>query len=136
KRERPLSFDRQTAAGALGVFAGSLALYVVTLPPGLLWGGGDFARFQTWAYLGRVETGVDIFAHPLWVVLAHPFTWLPVRDPAWRANLAAAVFAAIALVFVYLACRRLTRSDFAALLATGALALSHTFWTYAVMPKV
>ena len=118
------------------VFAASMTLYVATLAPGLLWGGGDFARFQTWAYLGHIEGKVDIFAHPLWVYAAHPFTWLPIRDPAWRANLASAVFASLALVFVFLSASHLTRSRPAALLATATLAVSHTFWTYAVMPKV
>jgi Protein O-mannosyl-transferase TMEM260-like len=121
---------------SLLVFLAALALYVATLAPGLLWGGGDFARFQTWAYLGHFEGKVDIFAHPLWVYLAHPFTWLPIRDPAWRANFAAAVFAALALVFCFRSARLLSSSLPAALLATGALAVSQTFWTYAVMPKV
>lgn len=120
---------------SLLVFGAALALYVATLAPGLLWGGGDFAKFQTWAFLGWIEGKVDIFAHPLWPVVAHPFMWLPIRGPAWRANFASAVFASAALVFVFRsACR--TASPLAALLATGALAVSHTFWTYAVTPKV
>ncbi len=127
---------RRELLPAAGVALAALALYVATLPPGLLWGGGDFARFQTWAFLGRIEGGVDIFAHPLWVILAHPFTWLPIRDPAWRASLASAVFGTGALVCVFLSARLLRASLPAALLATAALTLSHTFWTYAVMPKV
>jgi len=129
-------FERRTTLASLLVFGAALVLYVTTLAPGLLWGGGDFARFQTWAYLGHIEGKVDIFAHPLWVYVAHPFTWLPIRDPAWRANFASAVFAATALVFVFLSAGFLTRLRPAALLATAALAVSHTFWTYAVMPKV
>lgn len=129
-------FERRAALASLLVFSAALVLYVVTLAPGLLWGGGDFARFQTWAYLGHIEGKVDIFAHPLWVYVAHPFTWLPIRDPAWRANFASAVFAATALVFIFLSARFLTHSRPAALLATAALAVSHTFWIYAVMPKV
>lgn len=128
--------NRSDGAAALAVVAVALTLYTATLAPGLLWGGGDFARFQTWAYLGGIEGPVDLFAHPLWVYLAHPFTWLPVRDPAWRANFASAVFASAALGFVFQICRLATRSIAPALLATGALAVSHTFWTYAVMPKV
>jgi hypothetical protein len=120
----------------IGVILAALALYLATLAPGLLWGGGDFARFQTWAYLGRIEGGVDVFAHPLWVILAHPFTWLPIGTPAWRANFASAVFGVAALACTFLAARYLTRANRSALLATAALALSHTFWTYAVMPKV
>ncbi len=118
------------------IFAAALALYTATLAPGLLWGGGDFATFQTMAYLLEIQLPGGIFGHPLWVILAHPFTWLPVRDPAWRANFACAVFAALALVLVFLTARRLTRSVPASLLATAALAVSHTFWTYAVMAKV
>lgn len=120
----------------LMVFLGGLALYISTLAPGLLWGGGDFATFQTMAYLLEIQLPGGIFGHPLWVVLAHPFTWLPIRDVAWRANLASAVFAAGALVLVFLTARRLTHSTPASLLATAALAASHTFWTYAVMAKV
>jgi hypothetical protein len=129
-------FERRAVLATALVFAAALTLYTATLAPGLLWGGGDFARFQTWAYLGHIEGKVDIFAHPLWVYVAHPFTWLPLRDPAWRANFASAVFAAAALLFVFHAARLLTPSLPAALLATAALAVSHTFWTYAVMPKV
>ena len=118
------------------VFLTSLALYISTLAPCLLWGGGDFATFQTMAYLLEIELPGGIFGHPLWVILAHPFTWLPIRDVAWRANLASAVFAAGALTLVFLTARHLTRSVPASLLATAALAVSHTFWTYAVMAKV
>lgn len=118
------------------IFVMAMALYLLTLAPGLLWGGGDFATFQTMVYLLEIQLPGGIFGHPLWVILAHPFTWLPIRDVAWRANLASAVFAAGALVLVFLTARRLTRSVPASLLATAALAVSHTFWTYAVMAKV
>jgi len=121
---------------ATGVFLLSLSLYVSTLAPGLLWGGGDFATYQMSAVLGKPNVEGGIFAHSLWVILAHPFTRLPLRDPAWRANFASAVFAAVALSLLFLSCLHITRSRAASLLATGALAVSHTFWTYAVMPKV
>ncbi len=121
---------------ALIVFLAALALYIPTLAPGLLWGGGDFATFQLKAYLLEIDLTSGIFGHPLWVILAHPFTWLPIRDVAWRANLASAVFAALALALVFLTAYRLTFSLPASLLAAAALAVSHTFWTYAVMAKV
>ncbi|MDY6875941.1 MAG: DUF2723 domain-containing protein [Chloroflexota bacterium] len=120
---------------AAGISLASLSLYVATLAPGLLWGGGDFAIFQTRAFSCEIfEDGP--FGHSLWVILAHPFTRLPIRDVAWRANFAAAVFGAVALWFVFLSAWYITRSKVASLLATGTLAISHTFWTYAVMPKV
>lgn len=120
----------------LGVFVAGLILYTFTLAPGLLWGGGDFATFQTRAYLGDFLADPSIFGHGLWVLVAHPFTWLPINDPAWRANFAAAVFAAAALALVFLSARHITGSRAGSLLGVAALALSHTFWTYAVMPKV
>lgn len=129
-----LRLDLVGGLSAALVFGVALTLYVATLAPGLLWGGGDFATFQTRLFLGELRGG--IFGHPLWVIVARPFVWLPIRDVAYRANLAAAVFAALALVCVFLSAHRLTRSLWASLLATGALMVSHTFWTYAVMPKV
>jgi len=131
------NLDKNLGLLAALVFVVALALYMLTLPPGLLWGGGDFALYQTYAYQGSTDTSqVGVYEHVLWVILAHPFTRLPFHDAAWRANFASAVFGAAALVFVFLSARRLTRSNVASLLATVALALSHTFWTYAVMPKV
>ena len=125
--------DQHPGRVAWLVFGVSLVVYVLTLAPGLLWGGGDFSTFQTKAYTGQIES--NVFGHPLWVILARPFLWLPVRDMAYRANLASAVFAAAAVALVFLSARLLTRLTAAALLATGALLVSHTFWTYAVLSK-
>lgn len=114
-----------------------LLLYSVTMPPGLLWGGGDFARYQTGAYLGSLDGEVSVFSHYLWIALTYPVVHLlPLYDPAWRANFATAVYAALALWFVYTTAVRLTGFRLGAAFATLALAVSHTFWTYAVMPKV
>ncbi|MBN1400512.1 MAG: DUF2723 domain-containing protein, partial [Anaerolineae bacterium] len=134
-RERARHLGARWGIAALVTLAG-LGLYVATLAPDLLWGGGDFATYQTRAALGEIVGEGGVFDHPLWVLLAHPFTRLPPRNPAWRANLASAVMGALALGLVYDASWRLTRSTAGALLATAALGVSHTFWTYAVMPKV
>lgn len=133
--QRATLFERTGLLAAL-VFILSLALYTLTLAPGLLWGGNDFAVFQTRAFLGDFTADASPLGHPLWVLLAHLFTLLPIRDIAWRANFAAAVFAAATLAFAFLSARLLTRSNPASLLAAGTLAVSHTFWTYAVTPKV
>ncbi len=117
------------------VFLVALAVYVPTLAPGLLWGGGDFAAFQTFAYTGEGIRG-GAFGHSLWVILVKPFVLLPIRDVAFRANLAAAAFGAATMIFVLLSALEITRSAGASLLATGTLMLSHTMWTYSVMPKV
>ncbi len=130
------------------VFVSALALYALTLAPTVLWGGGDFARFQVWAAALRLEGGAE--GHPLWVALAHVFTALPLGDSAYRVNLSSAVFSAAALSLVHITIYDLiimapqtkTRSHglvaarLGAWFGTISLAVSHTFWTYAVMPKV
>lgn len=109
------------------------ALYIPTLAPTVLWNGGDFAEFQTRA--ARLEIVPTVWGHPLWVILVHPFTRLPVGDVAYRANLATALIAALALALAYLVMRELGASAWGSALGAAALAVSHTFWTYAVMPK-
>ncbi len=118
---------------ALLVGLAALALYIPTLAPTVLWNGGDFAEFQTRA--ARLEIVPTVWGHPLWVILAHPFTRLPIGDVAYRANLATAVISALALALAYVVMRKLGASAWASALSTAALAVSHTFWTYAVMPK-
>ncbi|MDD2696137.1 MAG: DUF2723 domain-containing protein [Anaerolineales bacterium] len=130
------SSQRHYALTLILVFLIALQLYSLTLAPGLLWGGGDFATFQTAAYTGDVEIERGVFSHPLWVLLAHPFTKLPFRDIAWRANFASAVFASLSLVIFFDIAHRQTKALIPATLGTLSLAVSHTFWTYAVMPKV
>jgi hypothetical protein len=125
--------NRYPALLAVTTFVVAIVLYILTLAPGLLWGGGDFATFQTKLFTGQIES--NVFGHPLWVILARPFIWLPIRDVAYRANLASAIFAAMALIFVFLSAWQLTHSAGASLLGTASLMVSHTFWTYAVMPK-
>lgn len=115
------------------VFLGALALYIPTLAPTVLWNGGDFAEFQTRA--AQLEIVPTVWGHPLWVILAHPITLLPIGDAAYRANLATALMGATALAVAYLVMRELGASVRAAALGVSALAVSHTFWTYAVMPK-
>jgi hypothetical protein len=118
---------------AVIVFGISLLVYVATLAPGLLWGGGDFAAFQT--RIAQLRIDPDVLGHPLYVIAAHPFTWLPIGDLAYRANLSAAVLSAAALALLFRLITSTVHSLAAALLSVLMLMVSHTFWTYAVMPK-
>lgn len=117
------------ASGA--VFLGALVLYLLTLAPTVLW--GDFGGYQIRAYTGDIPARQLV--HPLWLHLIRPAILLPIGDVAYRVNLASALFGALTLVFVFNIIISLTRSMAAALPGTLALALSHTFWTYSVVPK-
>lgn len=74
--------------------------------------------------------------YPSYVMLSHLLTYLPFGDCAYRANLASAVWAALAVLAIYAAASLLTRRVFAA--ATGALAfgLGGVFWSQAVIAEV
>jgi hypothetical protein len=109
----------------------SLALYVRTLAPFVL--GGDSAEFQVLAYqLGIAHTP----GYPIYLLLAKPFTLLPIHDIAYRVSLFSAVMAAVAVAGVYLATRLLAGARLAAVFAALALAVSYTFWSQATIAEV
>src|SRR5215204_1282057 len=120
---------------AVAVFVG--ILYIGTLAPTVLPYGApdtlDSPMLQTEvAVLGVGHpTG-----YPTYMMLTHLFTYLPIGDPAYRVNLASAVYGAAAVFAVYLAGLRLGGRPVAA--AAGALAfgLSWTFWSQAVITEV
>ena len=116
---------------ALGVVGAALFLYIRTVAPGLL--PGDSGEFQTLTYLlgDTHPTGYAVY-----LLLAKPFTWLPVGDVAYRVNLFSAVMAGLAVGGVYLAGRLLTGHRLPALLGALVLAVSPTFWSQALIAEV
>lgn len=117
---------------SLLLFLAGLTLYVVTLAPTVLW--GDDAELQRVGWTGG---GISLGrGHQLWIAIARCFAHIPWGDPARRANLVSAVFAALALPFVYLAIVRLAHRRRAGFLGAGALAVSHTYWLHAVRAEV
>ena len=81
----------------------------------------------------RADAAYD---HPFWILLAHPFTRLPIGDVAFRATLWTSLWAAVAVALVYAVLRRLTSSGWAAAVGAATLMVSHTFWTHAVRAEV
>jgi hypothetical protein len=69
----------------------ALLLYGRTLAPSVL--VGDSGEFQFTGYILGVPHPTG---YPLYTLLSHLFTWLPVRDVAYRVNLSSAVYAALA----------------------------------------
>jgi hypothetical protein len=114
-----------------GLAAG--ALYLATVAPTLLW--GDSAGLQLRAYLGAPQSGS--LGHPLWILVAHLFSrWLPAGDAAWRANVVSSISGAAVVTFVALIIYQARRSLAGAILGSGVLAVSHTFWLQAVIAEV
>ncbi|MFH1220223.1 MAG: DUF2723 domain-containing protein [Candidatus Eisenbacteria bacterium] len=109
------------------------AFYLLTLAPTVLW--GDDAKFQRQAYLMDLASD-HACEHPLWVLLAHPFTNLPIGDVAYRVNFFSSLCAALAVAVMFATLAKLTKSGWAAAMGAGGLAVSHTFWTHAVRTEV
>lgn len=125
------ALDRSDALAAAIIFAAAMVLYVRTLAPTLLL--GDSGEYQVLAYtLGLAHpTGYSIF-----VLLLKLITLLvPVKDIAYRVNLASAIFAALTLSLLYLLGKLLGGRRLAALLGVTALGLYHLFWWHAVIAE-
>lgn len=137
-RRRESRFEARLAllAGA-GVTLLVFVLYVLTLAPTILYYDRpvllDSAMLSTQAIVLGIPGGTG---EPTWAMLTHLFTYLPFGDPAYRTNLASAVYAAGTVLLVYRAGLVLSGRVVAA--AAGALAfgLGTTFWSQSVIAEV
>src|SRR3712207_6543822 len=121
--------------GAVAVLVG--ILYIGTLTPTVL----PYSTPDTLdSPMLQAEVSVLGVGHPTgyptYMMLTHLFTSLPLGDPAYRVNLASAVYGVAAVLVVYLAGLRLGGKSVAA--AAGALAFgfSGAFWEQAVIAEV
>ena len=116
---------------ALSIFVASLALYLRTLAPSLLY--GDSAEFQTIAFTLGIghPTG-----YPVYILLAKLFTFLPIGDIAYRVNLLSAVAGALTISLAYLILRKLGAWQIPAVLSVFFLAFAELFWKHASVAEI
>lgn len=106
-------------------------VYLRTLAPTVY--GLDSAELTTGAYcLGLVH----VPGYPLYLLIGHLFTRLPIGNVGYRMNLMSAFFGALAIALFYLVLYKLCRRPLAALAAVLFLAFSFFFWSPAVMAEV
>ena len=113
------------------VFILSFIVYLATLSPTVGW--GDSGEFITATYtLGVLHpTG-----YPLYTMLGHLFTYLPIGSIAYRVNFMSAVFASLAVLILYFISLKLIRSPRIALATALIFAFSYAFWSQAVIAEV
>ena len=119
----------------MAIFVG--ILYVGTLAPTVLpYGAPDTLDSP----MLQAEVSVLGVGHPTgystYMMLTHLFTYLPFGDPAYRVNLASAVYGVAAVFAVYLAGMRFGGRAVAAAAGTLAFGLSGAFWSQAVIAEV
>ena len=117
----------------LGLLAG--LLYLTSLALGVLWQDSGMFQVRVWQADLTGQLGLAL-SHPLYIVLCRAFARVIPGDFAWRVNLFSALCSAGAIGLLFAVIRRLSRSSWTALIAVGLLAVSHTFWTHAVIAEV
>ena len=120
-----------------GVCLAAFVLYVMTLAPGVLYYDRpllmDSAMLQVHAYILGISHPTG---YPTYLMITHLLTYLPFGDVAYRVNLASAVYAAVAVLLVYVAGWLLTRRVVAAAAGALAVAAGPTFWSMAIVAEV
>ena len=131
----PRRWSAALLGAAVATFVG--ILYVGTLAPTVLpYGVPDTLDSP------MLQTEVSVLGvghptgYPTYMMLTHLFTYLPFGDPAYRVNLASAVYGVAAVLVVYLAGLRLARRAVAAAVGALAFGLSGAFWSQAVIAEV
>ena len=116
---------------ALATGCAALVLYLATLAPTVT--GEDSGEL-----IGAAATlGVPHPpGYPVWTVLAHLFSWIPLGNVAWRVNLFSAVCGAGTIALVTLIGIGLTQRRGAAVLGALCLATSQVFWEHALIAEV
>lgn len=119
----------EIAIGA-GLGLAFLILYLTTLCPGVFW--YDSAEYATAAAVLGIPHPPG---YPLYTLIGHVFTWLPL-EPATAVNLMSAVFAALAVGLSYGLLRELGAGRLGAAVGAATLGASRLFWSQAVIAEV
>jgi 4-amino-4-deoxy-L-arabinose transferase-like glycosyltransferase len=115
----------------------SLLFYLRTLAPTVLYYDPTAFPDSVVLQVQAIVLGIPhTTGYPTWVMLTHLFTYLPVGDPAYRTNLSSAVYAAAAVLLVYLLCLRLTKCVVPSCVGALLFGLSRDFWSQAVITEV
>lgn len=113
------------------VLGGVFVLYALTAPRSVvLEDDGEFV--MSVYYLGVAHPP----GYPLYVLLSHPFTWLPIGSVAYRVHLASAFFGAASCAVIWWIVRSMTSRHASAYVAALALGVSGAFWSQAIIADV
>jgi hypothetical protein len=115
---------------ALGLSVLALTLYAITCSPFV--GSEDVAEFQALAG----SHGIAHAGYPLYLLLLEALHRLPFLTAPWRANLASAIAAAVAVGLLAAIAVRSTQSRLAAATAGCAIALSYSLWHDATRAEI
>jgi hypothetical protein len=119
------------AVTAFAVWLGTFLVYLTTLAPTVA--TNDAGRFQIAAPV--LGTGHPT-GYPTFILFGKLFTYLPFGDLAYRMNLMAAFFGALAVALFFLVAVEIGARTLPALGAALVFAFSATFWSQAAFAEV
>jgi len=123
-------------AGA-GISLFSFLLYLRTLAPSVLYYDRPIAFDSAMLQAEAASLGIGHpTGYPTYMMLTHLFTRLPGVEPAYGANLASAMYAALAVAALFAVALRLSGRIVAAAAGSLAFAGSGAFWSQAVISEV
>lgn len=128
---KPGSQSKPNLSAAAAVGVGTFVVYLTTLAPTVA--TNDAGRFQIAAPV--LGTGHPT-GYPTFILLGKLFTYLPFGDAAYRMNLMAATFGAIAAALLFLVAREAGSRRLPAAGVALILAFSSTFWSQATVAEV
>jgi hypothetical protein len=115
-----------------GAFAAALfLLYALSAPRTV--SHEDDGLFILSAYFLGIEHPPG---YPVFTLIGHLFTWLPIGSVAYRVHLAAALFGALSCALAWLCARSLTPGRLPAALAALGLGFSPVFWSQSIIAEV
>ena len=130
-RRPPFSAGRADAGALTAAVLGPLALYAATLPRTVVL-EDDGLFLMAGVHLGVAHPP----GYPLYTLIVHLFTRLPLGDPAVLGHLSSAVLGALACGAVYGCARLLRASVLPALTAAWLFGVSEQFWSQAIITEV
>lgn len=115
----------------LAVFLLVAAVYVWSMPRSVVL--EDDGYFILAAYYNAVTHPPG---YPLFVLISHLFTYLPVGTVAFRVHMASACFGALACMTLWILMRHLLADRLCAYVAALGLGVSAVFWSQAIIAEV
>ena len=118
----------------VGAVLGAVCFFVywLTLYPGVV-GTADTPRLQL---VGPVLGTAHTPGYPIYTLISHAFTRIPVGSYAFRANLMSACFASLAVVLSFLLARRLGAGPAASAIGILAMSFGPVLWSQALLAEV
>ncbi|MCX5776161.1 MAG: DUF2723 domain-containing protein [Candidatus Firestonebacteria bacterium] len=114
------------------VFAGIAILYMLTLATTITATGDSSEMIVSPYVLGVAHPP----GYPLFTMLGHLFTYLPVFNIAYRINIFSMVFSLLSLVLCFKILKKLMKNNLVAIITVAFLAVTKLIWEYSIVAEV